>query len=248
MKRLATAIIAGFLIAMGLLLVGQYNIPQQNAKEAIISITFDDGYVSEYNSALELEKYGWHGTIYFPSGLAGGYFENIPVMSWEQVSDLQNRGHEIGGHTLTHAKASNLSESEWESEIKQGKDLLEQHNITVESFAYPYNDINHTEITKEYYPIRRNVNGGINPIDMKNETELNGLALTHNNYKELLPTYLEDLKSNGGWLVLAIHDVSDNPRPDIDLSPEDYNWVLEQIKNPNITVKTIAEVENETKA
>jgi peptidoglycan/xylan/chitin deacetylase (PgdA/CDA1 family) len=246
MKRLATAIIAGFLIAVGLLLVGQHDV-QQDTKEAIISITFDDGYVSEYNSAIELEEYGWHGVIYFPSGLAGGYFEGIPIMTWEHVSDLQNRGHEIGGHTLTHAKASNLSESEWESEIKQGKDLLEQHNITVESFAYPYNDINHTEITKKYYPVQRNVNGGINPINT-NETELNGLALTHNNYQELLPIYLEDLKLNGGWLVLAIHDVSDNPRPDIDLSPEDLTSILEQIKQSKVPVKTIAEVENETKA
>jgi hypothetical protein len=46
MKRLAIAIFAGFLIALGLLLVGQHNVQQQDTKEAIISITFDDGYVS----------------------------------------------------------------------------------------------------------------------------------------------------------------------------------------------------------
>jgi peptidoglycan/xylan/chitin deacetylase (PgdA/CDA1 family) len=244
MKRLAIAIFAGFLIAVGLLLIG----PQLEKPKAIISITFDDGYISEYNSAIELEEYGWRGVIYFPSGLAGGYFENIPIMTWAQVSALQNRGHEIGGHTLTHAKASNLTKEDWESELKQGKDLLEQHNITVESFAYPYNDINYTEITKKYYPIQRNVNGGINLLDINNITGLNGLALTHNNYEELLPIYLEDLKLNGGWLVLAIHDVGDNPRPDIDLSPEDLTSILEQIKQSKVPVKTIAEVENETKA
>jgi len=234
-------ILAG--IALILFGVGLFMIPHSEKKESYISITFDDGYVSQYNAAKTLENYGWRGVIYFPSGLAGKEFEGIPVMNWQQIEDLHSRGHEIGAHTLTHAKASNYTREQWEYEVREGKILLAEHGITAESFAYPNNDAKYADIAKKYFSSQKNVNGGINAIGTD---EIYGLALVHNNYKDVLPEYLKDLKDGGGWLVLVIHGVDENPRPDIDLSPEEYSWVLEQVKESGIPVKTVSEIVNGT--
>ena len=234
-----TFILAG--IALVLFGVGLFLMPHSAGKEAYISITFDDGYVSQYNALKQLENYGWRGVVYFPSGLTGGYFEGIPIMTWDEVKDLQSRGHEIGAHTLTHARASNLSREIFEFEIKESKLLLMEHQINADSFAYPYNDVRYPNIIKKYFSSQRNVNGGINEIGTD---EIYGLALVHDNYQQLLSEYIEDLKSEGGWLVLVIHNVDASPRHDIDLSPEEYEWVLEQVKNSGIPVKTVSEIGN----
>jgi len=226
--------IALVLFGAGLLLM-----PHTEKKETYISITFDDGYVSQYGAMKQLENYGWRGVVYFPSGLAGGYFEGLPIMSWEQLGDLQARGHEIGAHTLTHAKASTLSREKFEFEVKEGKLLLMKHQINADSFAYPYNDVKYPDVIKKYFSSQRNVNGGINAIGTD---EIYGLALVHNNYKELLTDYLSDLKSEGGWLVLVIHNIDPSPRADIDVSPEDYAWILEQVKESGVPVKTVSEI------
>ena len=234
-------ILAG--IALILFGAGLFLIPHSEKKESYISITFDDGYVSQYNAAKTLETYGWRGVIYFPSGLAGKDLEGIPVMSWQQIKDLHSRGHEIGAHTLTHAKASNYTREQWEYEVREGKILLAEHGINTESFAYPNNDAKYADIAQKYFSSQKNVNGGINEIGTD---EIYGLALVHNNYKDVLPEYLQDLKDGGGWLVLVIHNVDENPRPDIDLSPEEYSWVLEQVKESGIPVKTVSEIVNGT--
>jgi peptidoglycan/xylan/chitin deacetylase (PgdA/CDA1 family) len=230
-------------IALILFGVGLVLMPHTEKKESYISITFDDGYVSQYDAMKQLENYGWRGVVYFPSGLAGGYFEGLPIMSWEQLGYLHTRGHEIGAHTLTHARASNLSKENFEFEVKEGKLLLMAHQINADSFAYPYNDVNYPDIIKKYFSSQRNVNGGINEIGTD---EIYGLALVHDNYQQLLPEYLGDLKSSGGWLVLVIHNIDNNPRHDIDLSPEEYTWVLEQVKASGISVKTVSEIRNGT--
>ncbi|MEM4248198.1 MAG: polysaccharide deacetylase family protein, partial [Candidatus Nanoarchaeia archaeon] len=120
--------------------------PHSDAKEAYISITFDDGYVPQYDAMRQLEDYGWRGVVYFPSGLAGGYFEGIPIMTWEQIGDLQSKGHEIGSHTLTHARAEDLSREQWEYEVREGKLLMMDHQINAESFAWPNNKIKYADI------------------------------------------------------------------------------------------------------
>jgi peptidoglycan/xylan/chitin deacetylase (PgdA/CDA1 family) len=214
------------------------------APTAYISITFDDAYVSQYDAAQMLESYNYRGTFYIPAAFIGAKFEGKDVMNWAQIEDLQKSGHEIGSHTWNHTKASSISEDVYEKEVYMGKEELEDNGIKVKNFAYPYGDDSKKEITLKYFDTARGTKPCINRFSDK---ELCGLTLVHqfDEYK-ILSVYLADLKLSGGWLVIVIHDISDNPRADIDITNEEFSWILEQIKKSGISVKTVAEVANET--
>jgi peptidoglycan/xylan/chitin deacetylase (PgdA/CDA1 family) len=233
--------VAGLFIAVGLLLfLGQ------NQKEMYISITFDDGYSSQYDAAKTLESYGWRGTFYIPTDSIGNNFENISTMDLQQIKDLQSRGHEIGGHGASHLDASNVSAETYEADILEGKNFLEQNNLSVGNFAFPYGDDSKKDIVLKYFDTARSTKPCINSIS---DRELCGLTLVSQNEEyKALTIYINDLKLKGGWLVVVIHGVDENPRTDIDITPEEFVWILEQLNQTNAKVMTVEQVRELNKA
>jgi peptidoglycan/xylan/chitin deacetylase (PgdA/CDA1 family) len=218
----------------------------QNQKETYISITFDDGYSSQYGAAKALENYGWKGTFYIPTDYIGNNFENISTMDLQQIKDLQSSGHEIGGHGASHVSASNVSVEAYEADILESKNFLEQNNLSVGNFAFPYGDDSKKEIALKYFDTARSTKPCINSIS---DRELCGLTLVNQNeeYKSLA-IYVNELKLKGGWLVIAIHGISNDPRSDIDITPEELDWILEQLNQTNAKVMTVEQVRELNKA
>ena len=61
-------------------------------------------------------------------------------MDWEQARELQQRGFEIGGHTVSHSILARLDEGRQREEIRGGRESLERE-LGAEagcSFAYPF--------------------------------------------------------------------------------------------------------------
>jgi peptidoglycan/xylan/chitin deacetylase (PgdA/CDA1 family) len=227
--------VAGLFIAVGLLLF-----LYQPQKEAYVSITFDDGYASQYDAAKILESYGYKGTFYIATDFVGNKYDNISVISWEQVKDLQARGHEIGGHGASHLNASNVSAELYENDLKEGKEELGENNISVENFAYPHGDNSKKDIVLKYFETARTTKPCINKIS---DNEICGLTLVHKNEEyKALTIYLGELKLKGGWLVVAIHSISENPRQDVDVTNEEFGWILKQISLSGAKVMTIKDI------
>ncbi len=62
-----------------------------------------------------------------------------PFMSWAQIRQLREMGHEIGAHTHTHPVLAALSADEQRDELGRSKDILEHRlGATVPLVAYPY--------------------------------------------------------------------------------------------------------------
>lgn len=104
--------------------------------ERPIAITFDDGWVEQYNIAFPLlQKYGMKATFYIPSSYPTGG----RLMTWEQLGELRDAGMEIGAHTRKHVNLLTVSAADASYEISGSKSVLEAKlDITVESIAYPY--------------------------------------------------------------------------------------------------------------
>lgn len=119
-----------------------------------LMITADDGYQDNLTRMLPLlEKYGYKAVVYVVTGEGYNRWDvehptnpdtKVSLMSGEQVKALAASGHvEIGGHTLTHPRLSQLTAEQQAHEIQENKRQLEAllgHPLL--SFAYPYGDMN----------------------------------------------------------------------------------------------------------
>ncbi|WDO02053.1 polysaccharide deacetylase family protein [Aeromonas allosaccharophila] len=119
-----------------------------------LMITADDGYQDNLTRMLPLlEKYGYKAVVYVVTGEGYNRWDvehptnpdtQVSLMSGEQVKALAATGHvEIGGHTLTHPRLSQLTAEQQAHEIQENKRQLEAllgHPLL--SFAYPYGDMN----------------------------------------------------------------------------------------------------------
>lgn len=118
-----------------------------------VALTFDDGFENLHRHALPtLARYGFAATVFLVTGHVGGNNDwepppaslgVQPMLDWEQVSDLLEKGWEIGAHTVTHPDLRSLSQDEAERQMRDSRREIERRlNRPVESFAFPYGHVN----------------------------------------------------------------------------------------------------------
>lgn len=107
-----------------------------------VTLSFDDSLSSVYSLAFpEMERIGIQGTVFVISDLIGKEYMGYPVMNKEELAELHRKGWEIGSHTKTHPRLSELSDDEVNEELKQSRETLESViSAPVTSLAYPYGD------------------------------------------------------------------------------------------------------------
>jgi peptidoglycan/xylan/chitin deacetylase (PgdA/CDA1 family) len=106
------------------------------AGKVYVTTSWDDGHELDLRLASELAAHGMAGTFYVAPRC-----REIPSAKRLGPGALRElaEGHEIGAHTLTHPRLTELPTQRARSEILQGKDEVE-HSIgrSVTSFCYPY--------------------------------------------------------------------------------------------------------------
>lgn len=113
----------------------------------VVGITFDDGYQNNLHNALPvLSKLGFSATCYGLSGMMGGtnnwdhgLVATKPLMTTDEWRLWIKAGMELGSHTRTHAKLTELSPEEAQKQIVDAKrELEEEFGCEVRHFCYPY--------------------------------------------------------------------------------------------------------------
>lgn len=100
-----------------------------------IMITFDDGYMDNYTTALPiLKKYGFSATLFLIVNKVG----DRNCLTWKEVKELDKEGWDIQSHTLTHPDLTTLSPQTLQQELVDSKTTLEKElGKPVHFFAYP---------------------------------------------------------------------------------------------------------------
>jgi len=113
-------------------------------------VSFDDGYEDQIRAAEILENAGGRGTFFVVPGLLGeqmpgaGCWNRWKLMSPGQIRELSARGHEMGGHSLTHpGPLDQLEPMARRKEISACRARLEELlGRDVNGFSYPHGGIN----------------------------------------------------------------------------------------------------------
>jgi peptidoglycan/xylan/chitin deacetylase (PgdA/CDA1 family) len=116
-------------------------------KKSVI-ITFDDGYLDNYELAFPvLKKYGFTATIFIPTDLVDrdnhNTFKDRYLMSWKEIREMHGNGIFFASHTATHPRLTELSNNEIRIELTRSKKKLEDFFDKECNFvAYPYGKFN----------------------------------------------------------------------------------------------------------
>ena len=104
-----------------------------------IMLTFDDGDLDQYETALPiLEKHGFKGAFFIMT-VAIGRRGKQPYMDKAQIKDLSDKGHTIGAHTWDHHNVKKYQGDDWKIQVEEPKAKLEAIiGKPVNYFAYPF--------------------------------------------------------------------------------------------------------------
>lgn len=125
----------------------------ESPTEPCVAFTFDDG-LDEHASAIApvLEQFNINAAFFINPGFMDGdlsYRANFQdkviltpgkvPMTWDQVMELQQRGHIIGSHGQNHLRLNTDDMDMINRELLVSKQTIEQHTgVPCIYFAYPY--------------------------------------------------------------------------------------------------------------
>jgi peptidoglycan/xylan/chitin deacetylase (PgdA/CDA1 family) len=114
-----------------------------------VALTFDDAFANYASEALPLlEAHGFSSTVFVPTGHVGklngwetgeGRVPSLPLMGWEALGRLCERGVELGSHSRTHPDLRRVSKAQLEDEVSSSAERIRaETGQEAEAFAYPY--------------------------------------------------------------------------------------------------------------
>ncbi len=214
------------------------------APNVVVSLTFDDGLLTQYLLADKqaLAPHHLAGTFYNVSGLNDVDEQH---MTWTQLTDLNIDGNEIGGHTADHVSLKGMTDITQETyEVCQDRQNLIDHGFYPASFAYPtgaYDAQAESIVQSCGYSTGRAAGGldvagdGAGPAYVETVPPKDAYATrtiydaptgTPPNVPPLSLSHLEAAvtaaaQNGGGWVPLVFHEICSQT-----LDPANYNFCI----------------------
>jgi peptidoglycan/xylan/chitin deacetylase (PgdA/CDA1 family) len=125
----------------------------------VVAITFDDAFRSVLELACPiLDRLGLPATMFAPTAFVGTgqpmawpgidewpdspYSSELLPLSWEELRELSDAGWEIGSHSHTHPRLTQLDDDELAVELRDSKEECERQLARpCTSIAYPFGDL-----------------------------------------------------------------------------------------------------------
>ncbi|MDP3964013.1 MAG: polysaccharide deacetylase family protein [bacterium] len=209
--------------------------------EAMISLNFDDGTVSQYDiAAPKLDDAGFKGTFYIITRTLPGGFD--AYIDEARVLDLARRGHEIGAHSRTHGHFFGMTSSQIRSEVAGSKDDLENIGIDPTTFAYPFGEYNAAiiDIVKDSGFIgARTTDYGSNDKNADPYLLTRVRVRADSNFAQI-KTEIDKAIRDKKWLILVFHTMN-KEGDSLSTSSELFDDILTYIGEKQIKVVSMEE-------
>lgn len=217
---------------------------------AYVSLTFDDGLDEHYTIANELNVYDMKATFYVNSGRLGNNRLTI-----NQLKQMQQLGHEIGGHTINHVNLNTTSLDSRTQEVCNDKQNLENMGLQISSFAYPFG-ITPTKIEDiiqscGYTSARdsgglqlpNSCNGCPYALSLPAEEPFHLRSISYRKDMTLFDLQQNMRRKNSGdWIIFVFHEITNSNGSitsiNMDLLIEFIKW----LKDEDIPIRTVNQV------
>ena len=211
--------------------------------EGMVSLSFDDSWTSQHTNVLPiLQTAGLKGTFYLTTEPVQGGWTGF--MTPNQVKDIATKGHEIAGHTVTHADLTTLSQTAINREIRNSKSYLQTlTGKTVTAFAYPYGAVNATVKTllkNAGYTSARGVDFESQNTATTDKYDLKSHCIETSDSTASIKAQIDAAKANKQWYVLCIHEVKTGG-DQYTMTPARFQEIVNYIKQTGVKVVTVGE-------
>ena len=190
-------------------------------KQGAISLSFDDACYTQYKFAFPvLDNFNIKATFSLvgewthehPEFSAEPDYFEIKKMGWNQIIELQKKGHEIAAHGYKHEKYNkHLPEEELVRQMKSIIKLIEEKTkAKVYTLHYPYSYTSDKIVKASIeagFLFCRTGREFVNPASPDNMNLLFSKAILNNNTPDTsqLSQWIHDTK--GKWLILMYHHI-----------------------------------------
>lgn len=200
----------------------------------IVTITFDDGGMTQYRNGLRIAKaYGLPGTIFVPTAFISEASTDAGkewVMNWDEIREFRDAGWEIGAHGVSHLRLTDLTPTEVDREVEEPIGVIqEETGIEPVSFSSPYGAFDDETIWRimesYYYHLSWKGHGGRNPIAAIDRRYIGRFEVTNDMNSARVCGEMVRAAQNDIWLVLLFHGI-------VDADPQDYEvaaWQFEEV-------------------
>lgn len=180
-----------------------------SAHTALMTLTFDDGPMSIHQYGLPLlSSKGIAATAYIvPSWIEVDWY-----LGWDEVQALYEAGWDIGSHSMTHPRLTDVDDSTLHYELRQSQNELRERGFQADHFAAPYAayDARVLDAIRLYYKSNR-VGGGLSPLpDSADPFVLRSYASLSWRHFHYYAVRIDSVVDRHGWYIMGNHSVCDN--------------------------------------
>jgi peptidoglycan/xylan/chitin deacetylase (PgdA/CDA1 family) len=198
--------------------------------DPVISFTFDDFPRSAlHTGGAILTSFGLKGTYYAALGLMGRQEPTGTMFLAEDLTLLQEQGHELGCHTFSHCHSAETETREFEKAITANQQALNNFFPTASftTFSYPISPPRartKRKVSRRFVCCR----GGGQTFNA-GTADLGYLAAYFLEQSrgdiEVVKDVIQRNHRARGWLIFATHDICDAPTP-FGCTPEFFEGVV----------------------
>lgn len=216
---------------------GQKYYIAEGFRRPIVTLTFDDGWESQYTQALPImQRHNARGTFY----LVPNFFNTPRYMTTDEARQIEQAGNEIGSHTMNHMDLTELSPDAISQELVQSKQVLEAQFGPIKNFAAPFGGFNYqvTEEIQKSYASDRTTELGFNNSENFNPYKILSQNIYNTTTVAQISQWLDQAMRDKTWLVLVFHQIDTSGSP-YAITPQNFEAVLTSIRARNLPLLTL---------
>lgn len=214
----------------------------RKAASGMVSITFDDGWASQYHLALPImERFGFLGTAFVVPYLVGTEHYMDPAM----LDELYAAGWDVAGHY--HPSLRGREDPELGHILRSVHQFLAEGGFARGSrlFAYPEGYFDQPVLVPavaRHFRAARTVVPGLETLPPADAMRLRSFGVRPDTTTEEIDEALSAAERDKAWLILVFHRITEAPAYATEVTPEAFADVLARIAASGLPVLPMTHV------